>query len=97
MAQLHVVGILQARPGAEGSVAPLVKELAEATRKQDGCISCDPYESAAVPGTFVTVEQWRDQAALDAHLNSPEVRDALARAGQLFIEGGVTVHPLKEL
>jgi quinol monooxygenase YgiN len=43
------------------------------------------------------VEEWRDRAALDAHLNSSELRDALAHADQLFIEGGISIHPLKEL
>ena len=46
-----------------------------------------------MPGTFVTVERWRSQEDLDAHLGSPAVAAALAAAdGKLT--GEVMVHPL---
>ena len=38
----------------------------------------DLYESAATPGVFVTVERWTDQAALDAHMQSPHIAAAFA-------------------
>ncbi len=56
-------------------------------------MSYDLYESAAAPGVFVTVERWTDQAALDAHLQSPHVAAALAAADGA-LTGDVAIHPL---
>ena len=54
----------------------------------DGCLRYDAYESTTIPGTSMTVEEWRDQAALDAHLSSPELQDILAHADRLFVGRG---------
>ncbi len=41
-----------------------------AAREQDGCISFLFAEVVDDPGHFVSVETWRDSAALDAHYAS---------------------------
>ncbi|MCA9062474.1 MAG: antibiotic biosynthesis monooxygenase, partial [Planctomycetaceae bacterium] len=44
----------------------LVKQ-AELSRAEPGCLRFEAYESATVPQTFILVERWQDQAALDEH------------------------------
>ena len=56
-------------------------------------LAYDLYESAAAPGVFVTVERWSDQAALDAHMQSPHVAAAFASADGA-LAGDVAIHPL---
>ena len=79
MSELHVVATI---PVKAEHVESLRKALAgcRATRQEPGCLAYDLYQSAAAPGVFVTVERWTDQAALDAHMQSPHVAAAFAAA-----------------
>ena len=43
-----------------------------------------PTQSTDDPAVFVTVEQWADAAAVDAHMASPHVAAALAGAADLL-------------
>ena len=56
MSELHVVATIPAKPGSEDTVRALLTTLVAETRQEEGCLSYDLFESAAVPGTFVTVE-----------------------------------------
>jgi quinol monooxygenase YgiN len=50
---------------------PVMQGLVRATREEDGCIAYHFAEDVSEPGLIVIAETWRDQAALDAHFNSP--------------------------
>jgi len=93
MSELHAVATIPAKAGSEDAVRTALTTLAEATRQQEGCLSYDLYESASTPDTFVTVEPWTDQAALEAHLGTPHVATAFAAADG-HLSGEVAVHPL---
>lgn len=93
MSELNVVATIPAKPEAVDQIRTSLQTLAAATRQEQGCIFYDLYESAAFPGTFVTVERWRGQADLDTHLASPHIAEAFAAAdGKL--SGEVMIHPL---
>ncbi len=77
MSELHVVATIPVKPEAVDQVRPALTELVAATRGEEGCLAYDLFESAAAPGTFVTVERWTDQAALDAHMATPHVAAAV--------------------
>ena len=93
MSELHVVATIPAKAGSEDAIREALQSLVTATREEDGCRGYDLYESGAAPGTFVTIERWADQAALDAHLQTPHVAAALAAAGE-HLGGEVAIHPL---
>lgn len=93
MADLHVIAVLTAKPGSEDTVGSALRDLVGATRQEEGCVAYDLYESAAAAGTFVTVERWRGQADLDAHMSTPHVAAAFAAAGDHLAEAPA-VHPL---
>lgn len=44
------------------------KELAEATRKETGCIKYELFQDEANSSTFFLLEQWESKAHLDAHM-----------------------------
>ncbi len=93
MSDLPVVAVLVAKSGSEGAVRDALSALVGPTRQEDGCLAYELFESAAAPGTFVTVERWRAQADLDAHLQTTHVQQALAVAGEaLAVPPGI--HPL---
>lgn len=94
MADLRVVALIPAKPGSEEVVREALTTLAAATQNHDGCLHYELFESAAAPGTFITVETWRGQEDLDAHLQTEDIATALG-AAEGHLAGDVAVHPLK--
>jgi quinol monooxygenase YgiN len=96
MSELHVVATIPVTPEAAAEVKVALRALVEATRQEEGCISYDAYESDAAPGTFVTVEVWRGQADLDAHMKTDHISAAFgALDGKTA--GEVAIHPLSPI
>ena len=93
MSDLQVVATIPATPEGSDTLRTALSTLVEQTRHEDGCLSYDLFESAAAPNTFVTVERWRDQAALDEHMRSPHLAEAFAAADGA-LAGEVAIHPL---
>lgn len=93
MNELHVVATIPVKPEDADSVRRTLADLVTATREEEGCLSYDLYESTATPGVFVTVERWKDQTALDAHMGAPHVAAALGEAAGSLV-GDLVIHPL---
>jgi quinol monooxygenase YgiN len=62
--------LLTVRPGTEAEVASMFKPLAEASRKEPGCLMYIAHQHQEDPTRFLVYEQYKDEAALDAHRNS---------------------------
>lgn len=93
MSDLQVIATIPAKAEAADQVREALTTLVEATRTEDGCVSYDLFESGSAPGTFVTVERWRDAASLEAHMSTPHVAAALA-AAEGGLSGEIAIHPL---
>ena len=67
--------IARFRPRAERreELVALLQEVQEASRADHGCLNYGYYSEVADSLTFIAVEEWRDQEALDAHLRQPHV------------------------
>ncbi len=65
-----IVRLRFAQPDREKALEA-VYHLAEASRREPGCVTYIPHETAGEPGSIVIYEQYRDEAALDAHRASP--------------------------
>jgi quinol monooxygenase YgiN len=89
-----VVAVLIAKPGSEDVVRAGLTALVDPTRAEDGCLSYELFESVAAPGTFVTIESWRELTDLDTHLATPHVAAALELAGD-HLAAAPAVHPLR--
>lgn len=96
MSTLRVVATIPTDPAHAETVGPALAALAEASRGDAGCLAYEVYASAAAPGTYVTVEEWVDQASLDAHMTQPHVATAFEVAGPA-LTGQVAIHPLLTL
>ena len=93
MPDLHVVAILTAKSGSEGVVGDALSKLVGPTREEEGCLAYDLSVSAVDPTAFVTVERWRSQDDLNAHMKTPHVAEALATAGD-HLAAAPAIHPL---
>jgi quinol monooxygenase YgiN len=64
--------IIQVKSGREAEFEGMFKELRKAMREQEpGCLLYSLLKSRTKEGAYIVHEQYRDQAALDAHQKSP--------------------------
>jgi quinol monooxygenase YgiN len=52
-------------------VLEALRQLAEASRREPGCVAYIPHEQTGDACQFMIYEQYRDDAALEAHRASP--------------------------
>lgn len=55
-------------------VMPLYAELVRLTRQEPLCLAYDLFIDRKQPGHFIFIEEWPNQAALDAHCASEHFR-----------------------
>jgi quinol monooxygenase YgiN len=66
---ITILFYMTVHPGKEQEARALALRLTTTTRAEDeGCLTYVFHQEQANPREFVLYEQWRDQAALDAHL-----------------------------
>lgn len=74
-APLYVVSYIEVAPSAAGTVAGLLRQLATASRKDNGNTRFDILQRTAPSNQFAIVASWKDQKAYDAHLASAHSRE----------------------
>lgn len=57
----------------------ILKHLQDATRREDGCLEYSYVADLDDDCLFLGVEEWRDEAALRAHLGAPHMNDPDSR------------------
>ncbi len=57
--------------GREGEVADLFAKLTEESRKEPGCVTYQVHRHKTEPRRFFIYEQYKDDAALEAHRATP--------------------------
>jgi quinol monooxygenase YgiN len=82
--KVHVVAQLHGQAAQIEALAAVLKELAQGSRQEAGNLGFVVHQNAGDPARFVTVEQWADAAAVDAHMQSPRVGAVLAKLGPLL-------------
>ncbi len=92
MDELRVVGLIKAKKGKEVILAEVLKKVADMTRKEPGCVSYQLHNAHADATLFVTIEGWKSPAAVQQHLSSAHVAEALARKDELI--ENLEIHPL---
>lgn len=94
-----VVAKLRAAKGRGDALAALLEEQAEAVRKAEpGCLVYRPHRSTTDPELFLFYEQYRDEAAFEAHRKAPHLaryRERREREG--LLQGAVEVEIYRAL
>jgi quinol monooxygenase YgiN len=60
-----------AKVGHEAEVAALFEKLTEQSRKEPGCLGYQVHRHRTEPRRFFIYEQYKDDAALEAHRAAP--------------------------
>ncbi len=79
-----VLATITAQPAHADAVRDVLATLARKSQADDGCEGYTLTQSADDPAVFVTVETWRDAAAMDAHMSTPHIAEAFAAAGAML-------------
>lgn len=74
---LTIVARIQAKPGMEQQMKEDLLSLLAPTRAEAGCVTFDLLEDTKDSSHFILYENWKSQAALDAHFQTPYVKQVL--------------------
>jgi quinol monooxygenase YgiN len=69
------------KSGCEEKCREYIRILQAKSRKEPGCLLYIGHQSIENPRKFLFYEQYRDQAALEAHRNTPYFK--------LYVQGGL--------
>jgi quinol monooxygenase YgiN len=83
---LRVVAHLKGHAEKVSELQALLEGLVEPTRKEPGCISYELQQNNADPAEFTFVEEWKDDAALDAHFATGHIEHALTKLPELLAD-----------
>lgn len=83
---IRIMARITSQPQAAAQLRQVLQDLVGPSRKEPGCISYELFENDDNPIEFVTMEQWTDQAAADAHMATAHVAAAIAKAGSLLAQ-----------
>jgi quinol monooxygenase YgiN len=93
---LGVVATLKVKPGMESEFEKVAKELvAKVNANEKGC-KLYALHTSDTPGTYVFMERYTDQAAVEAH-RATDYFKALGRKMGEYMEGRPEVLRLKEV
>ena len=82
---VRVVARIVARPGKVEDLRAVLHGLVEPTRKEPGCVTYELLQNKTDPTDFTFVEEWSSEEDLDAHLQSPHLRQARSRLSELAV------------
>ena len=80
---LLIYATYRIQPSDVEAFRDIASRMASAARLRDGCVFLDVAEEVGAAGTFRLIEAWRDQAALNAHLSTPDFQAVFEEAGKL--------------
>lgn len=83
---LRVVAHVYSKPDRIDETRELLIGLIEPTRAEAGCITYELHRNAADRTDFTFIEEWTGDAALDAHLTTPHIQNALSRFDELLTQ-----------
>ena len=72
---LVIAGIVKVKPETRAEAIAAAIKMAKATRQEPGCISYGFSSDLEDPNTFLIFEQWKDEAALMSHFQSPHMAE----------------------
>lgn len=64
---MMITATLTIKPDKIADFIAAAKDIIDNTHKEPGCISYQLYQDPYTPGNFIFVEEYKNQAAIDAH------------------------------
>jgi quinol monooxygenase YgiN len=93
---IGVVATLRVKPGMEKEFEAVARELVSKVRANEpGCLLYALHHGEA-PGTYVFMERYADQAAVDAHRGTDHFKTLGRKMGE-YMDGRAEVQRLREV
>jgi quinol monooxygenase YgiN len=80
---IHVFARAVAKPACRDALLQALRDNAAASRREPGCMRYELAEADGDPNALTTIEEWRDDDALAAHMRAPHVLALLASVPEL--------------
>ena len=77
--RLYVIANIRAQPEHIDTVREVLTGYVEPTRAEAGCFVYDLFQNRSDAAHFTFVEEWADEASLDAHSKSAHITAGRAR------------------
>jgi quinol monooxygenase YgiN len=71
---IYVVATLTTTPGGADALREAAAACVAETRKEDGCLGYELFQSMEDPDRLVFVEKWETREALTAHSKQPHLK-----------------------
>ena len=82
--ELFIFARFHARPGNEGALAEVLRDVAAPSREEPGCVSIHAFRSIRDPHLFYIHSRWKDEAAFERHAGLPHTVAFLERVQPLI-------------
>lgn len=84
MADVVVIATARAKPGKERDLERALREVAQPTRQQPGCVRFSLYRCEEDPAVIAGIERWRSKADHDRHLQGPHFQKLAAAMNEII-------------
>ena len=81
---VRIVATVTAKPDKADELKSILLELIAPTRAEAGCLSYQLVQNNSDPSDFVFMEEWTSDAAINEHMTTAHLLDALTRGQSLF-------------
>lgn len=81
---VHVIATITAHPDNVAEVKSILLSLIGPTRQEQGCIVYELLHNTTDSTDFVFDEEWESHAALDRHLETAHIAEAVAKLEPLI-------------
>lgn len=85
--ELHIVCKVRCKEGCEEEVKKYLTEMAEVSRKEEGCLYYDIFQVQDSPSEFYFLDGWQNEAAEKEHLQNPALPGLGEKLLPLYVEG----------
>jgi quinol monooxygenase YgiN len=82
--ELFIFARFHARPGNEGAVAVVLRDVLGPSSKEPGCLNIHAFQSTRDPRLFYIHSRWKDEAAFENHAGLPHTVRFLERVEPLI-------------
>ena len=80
----YVLARIIVKPEVAELAKSLLLDLVARSRQDPGCMAYELFQQTEAPHVFQTMEQWKDKADAEAHMQSLHVGAAIAAASPLL-------------
>lgn len=80
---VHVLARINVKPESADAACDILLTLAAASREEPGCKRYEIFHRPDAPHVLQAIEEWDDQASVDAHMQTPHFGVANKAVGSM--------------